>query len=427
MLDTRYPGPETIHRYALNNGITLLVYENFTTESVVLDGVVRAGAVAETAEYAGLADFTAALLMYGTEKRSFDQIYEELEAVGADLDFAGGRHATQFSGGGLVEDLDLVLDLLAQSLRCPTFPAHHVEQIRGQILTGLQIRANDTQQMANLAFRELLYGEHPYGRSLSGYPHTIKDISRQHIVDFHQAYYGPQGMIMTVVGALPAEEVLARVTAVLGDWTNPHQRPLPEVPDMARPAKIARTNVTMSDKSQCDIYLGLPGPRRLAPDYLDASLMNTILGVFGMMGRIGQTVREEQGLAYYAYSHLQGGLGPSPWIASMGVAPNNVERAIESVRREIGRIQNEPVSAGELADSQAYRTGSLPVSLETNSNLAGIIGDMAYYDLGLDYLQRYPALIQEITAERIQAAAQKYLSMDQLAVAVAGLPPAGNR
>jgi zinc protease len=183
----------------------------------------------------------------------------------------------------------------------------------------------------------------------------------------------------------------------------------------------------MSDKSQCDIYLGLPGPRRLALDYLDASLMNTILGVFGMMGRIGQTVREEQGLAYYAYSHLQGGLGPSPWIASMGVAPNNVERAIESVRREIGRIQNEPVSAGELADSQAYRTGSLPVSLETNSNLAGIIGDMAYYDLGLDYLQRYPALIQEITAERIQAAAQKYLSMDQLAVAVAGLPPTGNR
>jgi zinc protease len=178
----------------------------------------------------------------------------------------------------------------------------------------------------------------------------------------------------------------------------------------------------MADKSQCDIYLGLPGPRRIAPDYLDASLMNTILGVFGMMGRIGQTVREEQGLAYYAYSHLQGGLGPSPWIVSMGVAPNNVEQAIESVRGEIGRMQNELVSPDELADSQAYRTGSLPVSLETNSNLAGIIGDMAYYDLGLDYLQRYSALIEAITAERIQAAAQKYLSTEQLAIAVAGLP-----
>jgi zinc protease len=141
-----------------------------------------------------------------------------------------------------------------------------------------------------------------------------------------------------------------------------------------------------------------------------------------MMGRIGQKVREEQGLAYYAYSHLQGGLGPSPWIASMGVAPNKVEEAIESVRQEIGRIQNEPVPAEELADSQAYRTGSLPVSLETNANLAGIIGDMAFYNLGLDYLQRYPALVQAVTVERIQAAAQKYLSVDQLAVVVAGPP-----
>jgi zinc protease len=152
--------------------------------------------------------------------------------------------------------------------------------------------------------------------------------------------------------------------------------------------------------------------------------MNTILGVFGMMGRIGQTVREEQGLAYYAYSHLQGGLGPSPWVVSVGVAPHNIERAIESVRQEIGRIQNEPAVAAELADSQAYRIGSLPVSLETNSSLAGIIGDMAYYDLGLDYLQHYPAQVGAITVERIQAAAQKYLSTDQLAVAVAGLPPA---
>jgi zinc protease len=345
-----------------------------------------------------------------------------LEGVGAGLDFGGGRHATQFSGGALVEDIDLVLDLLAQSLRYPTFPAHHVEQIRGQILTGLQIRANDTQQMANLAFRDLLYGEHPYGRSLSGYPHTIMGLTQQDIVDFHQAHYGPREMIMTVVGAMRAEEVLAKVTAVLGDWTNPQQELMPEVADVARPTKIIRTNVPMADKSQCDIYLGLPGPRRIAPDYLDASLMNTILGVFGMMGRIGQTVREEQGLAYYAYSHLQGGLGPSPWIVSMGVAPNNVEQAIESARGEIGRMQNELVSPDELADSQAYRTGSLPVSLETNSNLAGIIGDMAYYDLGLDYLQRYSALIEAITAERIQAAAQKYLSTEQLAIAVAGLP-----
>jgi zinc protease len=150
--------------------------------------------------------------------------------------------------------------------------------------------------------------------------------------------------------------------------------------------------------------------------------MNTILGVFGMMGRIGKSVREEQGLAYYASSQLSGGVGPSPWSASAGVAPGSVEQAIDSIRAEVRRIQQEPVSAEELSDTQAYRTGSLPVSLETNSGLADVITDIEFYQLGLDYLQRYPGLITDITRERIQAAAQKYLSADELAIAVAGPP-----
>ena len=139
-----------------------------------------------------------------------------------------------------------------------------------------------------------------------------------------------------------------------------------------------------------------------------------------MMGRIGQNVREEQGLAYYASSRLEGGLGPGPWAASAGVAPDKVEQAIDSIRHEIRRIQEEPVAAEELADSQAYRTGSLPMSLETNSGLVDTITDMELYGLGLDYLYTYTPTIQAITPERIQAAARRYLSADDLVIAVAG-------
>jgi zinc protease len=178
--------------------------------------------------------------------------------------------------------------------------------------------------------------------------------------------------------------------------------------------------VPMADKSQADIFLGVPGPTRAATDYLDASLANTILGVFGMMGRLGENVRERQGLAYYAHSRLHGGLGPSPWYVSTGVAPNKVEVALASIRHEIGRLCDERVSEAELADSQAYRTGSLPVGLETNDALAGSIIDMELYELGLDYLQRFPDLINAITADKVQAAAQKYLNTEQLAIAVAG-------
>lgn len=426
MPNLTYPAPDTIQRHVLPNGITVLVYENFASESIALSGLIQAGSVVESRSQAGLASFTASLLMHGTDQRSFSEIYEALESVGAGLDFSGGRHTTDFSAQALAEDLPLIIELLAQSLRTPTFPADQIELVRGQILTNLQIRANDTRQMASLAFRSLLYPQHPYGQSTEGYVDTITPITRCDLQEFHARHYGPQGMIVGVAGAVKAADVVAQIAQVLGDWQNPQQQPMPLVADVPRPPTTLRTHVAMPEKSQTDILLGLPGPRRSAPDYLDAKLANTILGVFGMMGRIGETVREKQGLAYYAYSDLQGGVGPSPWYASAGVAPEDVDQAIQAIRDEIARIQDDPVPAEELADSQSYITGSMPVGLETNSGLVSVLTDIEFYGLGLDYLQRYPDMIWAINAERVQAAAQKYLSTAQIAIATAG-PEAGAR
>jgi zinc protease len=415
-----YPSPDTIHRHVLPNGIIILAYENFASESLVIEGLVRAGSIADPAGQEGVASFAASALMRGTAKRDFDAIYEDLEAVGADLSISSSKHSTDFGAGCLVEDIDLILDLLAEALRHPTFPENQIEQLRGQIMTGLTIRANDTSQMATLAFNKLLYPNHPYGRSSRGHAETIQPITQADLVNFHKTYYGPQEMIISVVGAIAAETAVSKITQAFGDWENPAQLKMPEVGGQERPLSTLHTHVHMPDKAQADLILGLPGPPRSAPDYLHASLMNTILGVFGMMGRIGKNVREEQGLAYYAYSTLQGGLGPNAWTASAGIAPEDVEQATTSILAEIERIQTEPVSAEELADSKAYRTGSLPVSLETNSGLASVIIDMELYNLGPDYLQRFPDLINAITIEDVQAAAQKYLSTDQIAIAVAG-------
>lgn len=418
--NSQYPNTNTIHRHQLPNGITVLIYENFVTESVVIEGLVRTGSLAESAAQAGLASMTSALLMRGTKQRSYEQIYDALESVGAEVMIGSGFHTASFSGQGLVEDLDLLLELVSQSLRYPTFPPAQIEQLRGQIMTGLQMRASDTGQMALLSFREALYQDHPYGRSQRGYDTTIPAITRDQIVEFHQRNFGPQGMIVTVVGAVQAADALAKVEAMFGDWQVPTQQVVAQVADVAWPEKVVKTAVSIPDKSQADLVIGLPGPRRSVPDYLDVSLMNTILGVFGMMGRIGQSVREEQGLAYYAYSRLQGGLGPMPWMACAGVAPGDIDKATYSILQEVRRIQNELVSPEELADSQTYRIGSLPVGLETNAGMADVITDMELYELGLDYLLHYPDLIRDITSERIQAAAQKYLSSEQVVVAVAG-------
>jgi zinc protease len=248
----------------------------------------------------------------------------------------------------------------------------------------------------------------------------VPSLSVADVRQFHAHHYGPQGMVICVVGALSPAQAVAKVSHVLGDWHNNKQQPLPALPELVMPNGRLHHHHPMPDKYQSDIVLGRPGPSRAAPDYLPASLMNTVLGVFGMMGRIGKTVREAQGLAYYAYSSLQGGLGPGAWLAAAGVAPDKVDQAISSILDEVARIQNELVPAEELGDSQAYRIGSLPVGLETNSGIANVVTDMELYGWGLDYLLEYPDLVRAITPAQVQTAAQKYLSTEHLGIAVAG-------
>jgi zinc protease len=160
--------------------------------------------------------------------------------------------------------------------------------------------------------------------------------------------------------------------------------------------------------------------RRLDPDFDAARLANTVLGVFGIAGRLGMNVREKQGMAYYVYSQLAANKLPGPWALAAGVNPINVERAIQSMLDEINRLRDERVPADELEDSKRYLTGSLPIQLETNDGVAGILVDLEWYGLGLDYVQRYTDLVNGLTAEQVQTVAQKYLDPTAYILSVAG-------
>jgi len=414
------PGEHDITRTALPNGITVLVRPNFQNGSVNIAGYLPTGSIFDADEKLGLADFTASMLMRGTERRGFQDIFDALESVGASFAYSCGAHTTAFGGKALAEDLGLLLEILAETVRTPAFPPDYVERVRGQLLTGLAIRAQNANSMASLTFDKIVYAGHPYARPEDGYPETISAITRADLAEFHRKIYGPAGMVIGVAGAVGAQQAITAVSAALGDWQNPVQPPVASLPPLAALAETKREKVTLADKSQTSIILGVAGPPRKTEHFMAAFLGNNILGQFGLYGRLGDVIREDAGLVYYVHSSLDGGIGPGPWYISCGAAPQNVEKVIDLAGKELKRFITEPVTVEELADTKTHFTGALPLTLETNEGVTAALLNIEKYQLGLDYYQRYADLVRAVTAEEILAMAGRYLDPQRLGIGIAG-------
>jgi zinc protease len=414
------PGPDDITRQELTNGITILTRSNFNSLTVSIKGYVNSGSLLDPDEKLGLSFLTASGLMNGTEHHDFQNLYNEIESVGASMNFSAGTLTTSFSGHCLKEDLSLILGLISESLRAPTFPEKEFNRQKNQMLTALAIRAQDTSAMSALLFDQIIYAGHPYERPEEGFPETIQTITREDILQFYQRTFAPKGMAIAIVGAVEPSSAVNAVEDVFGDWSNPHKEDLPEIPTACPIKNTIRKALSIPGKSQADIVMGSLAPERLSPDYLPLRVGNNILGEFGMMGRLGKRVREDEGLAYYVYSSLSSSLGPGAWEMIAGVNPKNIDQVENLITKEIRNFISSPVSEEELSDSKSYFLGRMPLLLESNSGVAVSLLNMEHFNLGLDYFINYPEQINAITAEDILETSRRYLNPDALAVAVAG-------
>jgi len=414
------PGPEDVFRTTLPNGITILARSSFSSPSISMGGYLPAGSIFETDDKLGLADFVSSSLMRGTQIRTFDAIYNELESVGASMGFDSGVHSISYGGRALVEDFPLLLQLLSESLQAPRFPKSEVEILRVHMLTGLAIREQDTSDMAAMAFDRMLFDGHPYSRPADGFVETIQSITLKDLQDFHRRCFGPRGMVIAIVGAIDPGKAVEAVERVLGGWQVPGQVEAPALPAHKPVKKTVKHHHVLAGKSQSDLVVGMIGPKRNAPEYFAASLGNSVLGQFGMMGRIGEVGREKSGLAYYASSSLNAGTGPGSWEVNAGVNPKNLKKAIDLIEQELRRFVKNGVTKEELADSQANYIGRLPLSLESNSGVAGALLNIERYNLGLDYYQRYESLVRAVTRADVLDTARKYIDPDRLVISTAG-------
>ncbi len=422
-VDASLPNEKNIAQFALANGIRVLVYENHASPAVVISGYLISGTRDEHGfgpGKLGLASFTSDCLMRGTSRYTYDQIFETTEAIGASASIGAAMHTTGFGAKSLSEDAPLMVEILAQAIRQPVFPSDEVEKERAEWLNDLEERTNSTNAMCGLAFGRLCYPEgHPYHYSADGEMATARSITLDDVRQFHASTYAPQGMVVVVCGAITPKAVRELMQANFGDWSATRIARA-ELPLVTKTPGIQREHITMPGKSQTTVQWGHAALPRTHPDWMACALMNSVLGQFGMYGRMGESVRKEEGLVYYIGTRFEGGPGPGAWSCYAGTNPSTVDRVLELSRAETKRMQQRGVTITELDDNKRYFTGSLPLALETNEGIAGQINNMVRYDLGLNYLLAYPDLVAAVTRKDLQRVAQTWLDVDNFVCVSAG-------
>lgn len=414
------PGPDTISTYTLKNGVTVLNFCNFNSHSIYMIGILNGSGAHDPSGKTGLAHFTANLLSRGTKNLSFSDFHSQLENAGANLVFSCGTQHAWFRGKALAEDVELLFRLTSDGLQNPSFNQEYVERLRTQLIAGLTIRDQDTSEMASLLLNQHLFPDHPYGQPIDGYIETIQSITRSDIAQFHEQFYSPENMIIVIAGAVDGEEICDLSEKYFSTWKKdttalPKDQLIP--PSLTN---IVRKHKFLEGKSQVDLLMGCFSPTRTSPDYLPVFVGNNILGQFGLMGRIGKVVRSKSGLAYYASSSVSSWSDVGTWSFSAGVNPENMEKAIDLIRKEIKKFVESHVTDQELNNSKSHLIGRIPMALESNAGLANSILTMRRFELGLDYYQKYAGQIVSITAKQILSASQKYLHLDHLVITSAG-------
>jgi zinc protease len=418
--------PLKVTRQVLPNGLTLLLLENHDLPTVTLSAQGRVGARDDAEATAGLASFTADMLEEGTRSHAHEQISETLEFVGAEFGASAGRTTTTATLRCLSRHLPPLLALYAEMITRPTFPADRVALVKSQILTAIQAADEDPGDVAERAFMEAVYGQHPNHRPTYGYARTVSAITPEQLRDFHARTYVPGAFTLVVVGDFQTDTMLAQLAHAFEGWTGmTTMRPAP--PDPPRPAAAVNVRRVM-EKAQTQIVLGHTGIRRTDPDYIPLLVMDSILGegvAGGFTARIPYQLRDIQGLAYSVGSSITGstGLEPGVFMAEMSTEPKNEGKAIAGLLAEIRRICAQPVTGEELREAIHYLITSYVFDFETNGQLASYLLTTNYYDLGFDYRNQFPNLLRKVTGEAVQRVAREHLDPDHYTVVIVGPPP----
>ncbi|HEX7798479.1 MAG TPA: pitrilysin family protein [Vicinamibacterales bacterium] len=407
-------------RVRLANGATVVARETRKTPAVAINVAIRAGSICDPADTLGATYMLSRVIDRGTAIKSAEVIADELDGRGVSLTISVTRHLFALFCTCLAEDFESVLALVGEIVQAPTIANEELAIRKGEVVTGLRQDEDNPAVRAVERLMSLLYGpDHPYGRRAKGTIESVEGLTRSGLQDLHSQRFVPSQLTAVVVGDVDTTRIVDIASSVFGSWTAPPSPP-PTLPPVARGTERRRITIPMMNKSQTEIAYGFTTMTRDDPQYYAFSLMNNVFGQYALGGRLGDSIRERQGMAYHVSSTLDANILPGPLVVRAGVNAANVDRAIASIDAEVAALRRDGVTAKELDESRQYLIGAMPRQLETNAGIAQFLQTAEFFGLGLDYDVRLPEYLRAVTLEDVHAVAQKYLDIDTATMVVAG-------
>lgn len=402
--------PPIVERTTLDNGIRLVLSTQRSVPIVAINCIVDGGARVDPPGKAGLASLTGSLLSEGTKGRTSEEISRLIDSLGGSFDTGTSSDWVLASSAVLSRDFATGFDLIARSLREPTFPPDEVERRKKEILGELEADEDQPGVVAQRAFRAALFGDAAYGNPLDGTPASVAALTRDDVLAYHREAIQPARTICTAVGDVPTSEMKAKAQELLGDWRASGE------PRTAVQAKDPGAKSVVVDRpvTQANIVLGQIGVARSNPDYFPILLMNYVLGGGGFNSRLMQTIRTKGGLAYSVSSHFEGNKLPGPFQVVLQTKVESAAEALRLVREEIVKLHRDGATQQELDAAKDYLTGNFPLRLDSTGKLAGFLGQVEYFGLGDDYIERYAERVRAVTLDDVKKAANEYLHPDAM-------------
>ncbi|HEU4367201.1 MAG TPA: pitrilysin family protein [Methylomirabilota bacterium] len=397
---------ETVRAVRLDNGLTVIVRENPVAPVVAVALLVRMGARWETPDNAGISNFTHAVMVKGTARRSGGELAETVAGLGGKITASGDVDYSGIQGTALARFWRQLLEITAELALTPKLAPEEVDRERDWLLSRVQRRRDNA---ASRAFDELyaaLYGPHSYALPNLGTRESLARIDHAALVAWYRAFYRPERMVLAVSGHVSDSEVIAEARRLFGG------RPgaaLPPDPAPAAPRPRGGRVVVEQAAQQTQILVGGLAPSLDHADHAAVKVLSTILGG-GMAGRLFVELRDRSALAYSAASYYDPVREPGALVLYLGTAPDNAARAEQALLREVQKIRDAAVPAAELARAKGYLLGRYAMDRRTNERQAWYLAFYEIQNVGRAYPDRYRRQVEAVTAADVQRAAQTYLT-----------------